>query len=358
MRNSTKFIAAGLALIGALSFSTLSIAAPSYAAKISADKPAIPSTSGFSGVPGKAAGGPDVQRSRFTYQTEPGQSIHDYFYVSNVGSEPIDLRVYAADGSTAQNGSFDVGVATDQPKDVGSWVRFQNGQPQLDVHLKVGQSKTLPFDLTIPANAAPGDHVGGMAVSTVASTDGQIKIERRVVTRLYARLTGVITPSLSVSNMSAHYVSAFNPLDGIVYEHFTLTNTGNVSLKAVVTTQVLGVAGIPLAADVVTNVAEVLPGFSRDVEIQVPGVGQWVYLNPRIHLVPDVDSDALNPGALKTADKDVVFLEFPTTWFIIIVICLAFFFTIRARHRAKQRQMKKWMLFTEQEARRKAGSDQ
>jgi dihydroorotate dehydrogenase (fumarate) len=186
MRNATKFITAGLALIGALSFSTISIAAPSYAAKVSADKSAIPSTSGFSGVPGKAAGGPDVQRSRFTYQTGPGQSIHDYFYVSNVGSEPIDLRVYAADGSTAQNGSFDVGVATDQPKDVGSWVRFQNGQPQLDVHLKVGQSKTLPFDLTIPANATPGDHVGGMAVSTVASTDGQIKIERRVVTRLYA----------------------------------------------------------------------------------------------------------------------------------------------------------------------------
>ncbi len=358
MRNSTKIIAAGLALIGALSFSTLSVTTQAFAAKVAADKPAIPSTSGFSGVPGDATGGPDVKRSRFTYQTEPGQSIRDYFYVSNVGTEPIDLRVYAADGSTAQNGSFDVGVATDQPKDVGSWVHFQNGQPQLDVHLKVGQSKTLPFDLTIPANATPGDHVGGMAVSTIASTDGQIKIERRVVTRLYARLGGTITPALSVSNMSARYVAAFNPLDGIVFEHFTLSNTGNVSLKAVVTTQVLGPAGIQLAPDVVTSVAEVLPGFSRDVEIQVPGVGQWVYLNPRIHLVPDVDSDALNPGALKAADKDIVFFEFPTTWFIIIVICLAFYFTIRARYRAKQKQMKQWMLFTEQEARRKAGIDQ
>ena len=358
MRTTSKSGSFALAIVCALAVISFVFLPGKLSGANAADEPNTVSTSGFSGVPGSSTGGADLTRSRFTYQTAPGKLIKDYFYVSNVGTEPVSLRAYAADATTSQNGSFDVGVATDTPVDVAAWVKFANGKSMIQTRLKRGQSVLLPFTLTIPDNATPGDHVGGVAVSTISGPDGQIKIERRVVTRLYARVTGDLRPSISISNLSAKYVPAFNPLSGVVLERFTITNSGNVSLKAIATTQVRGIAGVPLAPDVVTQIAEVLPGYSRDVEVQVSGVGQWVYLNPRVSLVPSVDSDALNPGALVTADKEVTVLEFPTTWFILVVILMSIFFLVRARRRHKLRQMKQWLVYTELEARRKANQSQ
>ena len=317
----------------------------------------VPDSSGFSGVPGVPAGGPDLNRSRFTYQIDPGQHVQDSIYVSNVGTVALDLLVYSADGTTTSNGSFDVAGSTQPASDVGAWVKFANGKNIVPVHLKAGSSASLPFDMQVPTNASPGDHIGGIAVATAPVGDGQIRIERRVVTRLYARVRGDLTPQLTVSNMRAVYTPSFYPLDGVVTENFTIVNSGNVSLKAVAFANVTGIFGIPLANQVVAPVTEIAPGTSRDYTITISGVGQWVFLNPQIKLVPDVDKDALNPGALLSISRDTTLWEFPTTWFILIVIVMSIVFVIRRRLAKRRRQVAQWLEYTEAEARRKASSN-
>ena len=317
----------------------------------------VSETSGFSGVPGVADGGPDLQRSRFTYQMDAGQRVTDFFYVSNVGTVPLDLIVYGADGTTTNDGSYDVADSTSPATDVGSWVRWAGGASQVRIKLGPGANASLPFTLQTPSNASPGDHAGGIAVATAPQGDGQIRIQRRVVTRLYARIRGNLTPNLTISNMQASYTPAFNPLDGRVTEHFTITNNGNISLKAVAFADVSGIFGLPLANQVVAPVSEILPGTSRDYSISVEGVGQWIFLNPRVKLAPDVDKDALNPGALTTISRDATLWEFPTTWFILILILGIGYFSVRMRVVKRRRQVAQWLEYTEAEARRKANSN-
>ena len=317
---------------------------------------AVPDTSGFSGVPGVPSGGPDLTRSRFTYQIDPGQHLKDFFYISNVGTTPLDLLVYAADGTTATDGSFDVADSSYKSTDVGSWVTFGNGKAVLPVHLKPNQNASLPFQLQVPTNAAPGDHTGGIAVATAPQGAGQIRIERRVVARLYARVRGTLNPQLAVSNIHAFYTPTFNPLDGVVTENFTIVNSGNISLKAVAIANVTGIFGIPLASQNAAPVTEILPGTKRDYTITISGVGQWIFLNPQIKLIPDVDKDALNPGPLVTISRDTTLWEFPTTWFIVALIAFVIVFLTRRRFAKRRRQVAQWLEYTESEARRKAES--
>ena len=317
----------------------------------------IPDTSGFSGVPGVPDGGPDLNRSRFTYQIDPSQHVQDYFYISNVGTVPLDLIVYGADGTTTKNGSFDVAESTYKSTDVGSWVTFGNGKASLPIHLKPNQNASLPFLMQVPSNASPGDHAGGIAVATAPQGDGQIRVERRVVTRLYARVRGTLAPRLTVGNVHAFYTPTFNPLDGVVTETFSIVNSGNVSLKAVAFANVSGFLGIPLGNQNVAPVTEILPGTSRDYTITISGVGQWVFLNPQVKLVPDVDKDALNPGALVTITRDTTLWEFPTTWFIILFIAFVIVFVVRRQVAKRRRQVSQWLEYTESEARRKAASN-
>jgi len=349
-----KILAAALAIAFAASIASPALANPNTASFRAGET--IPDTSGFSGVPGVSDGGPDLQRSRFTYQLEPGQHINDFFYVSNVGTTDLNLNVYAADGTTTIDGSFDVSNSQTPPSAVGSWVKFNNGKPVIQVALKAGRQASIPFTLTAPSNASPGDHVGGMVVATEPSGAGQIKIERRVVTRLYARVKGELVPNLSVSDMRATYMPAFNPFDGTVTESFTIVNQGNVSLKAVAFADVTGIFGIPLATQAVAPVTEILPGTTREYTISIPAVGQWVFLSPKIKLVPDVDKDALNPGALVTISRETSLWVFPTTWVIIFVILAIIYFVIRTRIKNRQRQVKQWLAYAEAEAKRKANN--
>lgn len=312
--------------------------------------------SGFSGVPGAKAGGADLGRSRFTYQLDPSQSASDQFYVQNTGSTPLDLKVYSQDAYTDTQGLYNIKATNDVATDVGSWISFAGGKKQAILQLKPGEDASVPFSLVVPSFASPGDHLGAIVVSTIAApSDGQIVLERRVATRLYARIRGPLSPLLSVSNISATYIPSFNPFEGTIIEKFTVTNVGNVSLSAKAFASVAGPFGIPLAANRTYNVEEVSPGAHRDFELSMVGVGQWVFLHPNVNLVTYVDKDALNAGRLPVVSRDVIIWVFPTTFFIILVLVLIVALVIRGTVRNRQRQVKRWLAYTEAEARRNAG---
>ena len=352
-----KAKALGFVFVSTILLATLAL--PSVAVEVNQAKhtgTSVPDTSGFSGVPGLPDGGPDSTRSRFTYQIDPGQRIKDDFYVSNVGTVPLDLLVYSADGTTTSDGSFDVADSSYKSVDVGSWVSFANGKTVIPVHLKPNDAMSVPFTMNVPTNATPGDHAGGIAVATAPQGKGQIRLERRVVARLYARVRGNLTPQLTVNSIHATYTPSFNPLDGVVTENFTVENTGNVSLKAVAFANVLGIFGIPLAPQNAAPVTEILPGTTRYYTITVTGVGQWLFYNPQVKLVPAVDKDALNPGPLVSISRDTTLWEFPTIWFILLVIILSVVTLTRLRMSNRNRQVAQWLEYTESEARRKAAS--
>ena len=80
------------------------------------------------------------------------------------------------------------------PVDIGAWVTFENGANRLQFDLAPGESRLVPFTVSIPAEATPGDHAGGIAAS-VQSPSGQVTLDRRLGTRMYLRVSGESKPA-------------------------------------------------------------------------------------------------------------------------------------------------------------------
>ncbi|MCI4659417.1 WxL protein peptidoglycan domain-containing protein [Cryobacterium zhongshanensis] len=307
---------------------------------------------GIGGAP-STNGGVDQDRSRFTYQVDPGQTVNDEYLVQNTGTTTQAVTVYATDAYNTDDGTFALLEGAAAPSDVGSWVTFANGTDRISVTLDPGAQQVLPFTVTTPADAKPGDHAGGIVVSAL-SPAGQVSVDRRVAIRLYLRVKGLLQPALSISSIESTYEGSINPFAGDTTIRVSLTNTGNVSLGANTVSQVKGVFGIPLSGLTDEVIPELLPGSSRTVTLTVSGVGAWVYLNPHVSLVGTIDADAINPGPLPTAERDTSFFVVPWGFLILLLVAALTWLIVRLSRKRDSTRAAAWVEYTEAEARRKA----
>jgi dihydroorotate dehydrogenase (fumarate) len=287
----------------------------------------------------------DQERSRFSYQLDPGQSVADEFFVQNTGTVEQAVSIYATDAFNSEDGGFALLDSSETPTDVGSWVVFEGGLGRLDITLAPGQSRVFSFTMTAPTEATPGDHVGGIVVSATSDA-GQVVLDRRIATRLYARVKGDLTPLLAISAVDAAYTGDFfNPFGGTTTITTTLSNTGNVSLGANVLAGVNGLFGIPLAQFARLEVPELLPGTTRTYSFEVTGVGAWVYLNPYVKLVGTIDEDAINPGPMPTMERSVVLFVVPWHFLIALIVAGAVVVGLRARARSNEDRAAEWIAY-------------
>lgn len=334
-----------LSLLGAI----LVLATPAGYARAEA------STSGLSGAPSDGTTNDD--RSRFSYQVDPGQHLDDFYLLRNTGTTAQTMKVFATDAFNTPSGEFSLLDTQAAPTDVGTWVTFSGGQHSIEVPLAAGESRVISFRLSVPADATPGDHAGGVVIS-VAAGQGNIVVDRRVATRLYVRVKGALQASLTVSNIAAAYVPSLNPFSGTTTVRFTLRNNGNVALGANAVVDVKSYFGVSVSSLIRSTVLEMLPRTTRVVSVDVPGVPQIGYLAPHVNLVPTVAADALNPGQLRTTDRVTNLFVMP--WWLLIILLggLTVWVIARLRRRANSRAAENWILYVEAEARRSAVSEE
>jgi hypothetical protein len=307
---------------------------------------------GIAGAP-SADGGVDQARSRFSYQVEPGQTIQDEYLAENTGTTEQAVTVYATDAFNADDGSFSLLEGDATATGAGHWVTFANGTNRIEVTLAPGAQQVLPFTVTTPADAGPGDHAGGIIISAL-SPSGQVTVDRRVGIRLYVRVKGLLQPGLTISSIETSYQGSINPFAGDATMKITLTNTGNVSLSANTVSQVRGLFGIPLSGLTDQKIPEMLPGNSRTVSLVVPGVGAWVYLNPHVSLAATVDEDALNAGVLPTGERSSDLFVVPWAFLILLLLVGLTWLIVRLSRKRDATRAAAWIEYTEAEARRKA----
>ena len=167
-------------LLSTVALSGAAVAAPAFAED----------TVGISGQPASADGATDG-RTRYSYSADPGQQLSDYYLVRNAGTLPQTFTVLATDAFNDEAGDFALKATAEAPADLGTWVMFENGDSRIQFELQPGESRILPFTVTVPANATPGDHSGGI-VASVVTPEAQVKIDRRLGTRMYVRVSGDI----------------------------------------------------------------------------------------------------------------------------------------------------------------------
>ncbi|GAA1669538.1 hypothetical protein GCM10009807_12100 [Microbacterium lacus] len=312
---------------------------------------------GISAQPADAAGRPDG-RTSFRYQIDPGQRVDDYFLVSNTGTADQAFTVVATDAFNDGEGDYALLATGESPEQIGTWVTFENGANRIEFTLGPGQSRVLPFTMQVPADATPGDHVGGVLASVITPGE-EVNLDRRVASRLYARVAGDLQPRLAISGIDGSYNGDWwNLLSGTTTVHYTVSNPGNVALSANASGEVRTWFGIPVDSASGGSIAELLPGNSATYEIAVSGVAQLGYLNAEVVLHPFVDSpDAAAQLPVSPVSRDTPLVAVP--WLLLIVfLLLGAVFGFRAwRRRADQKRAEAWMEYTEAEAKRKAEAD-
>lgn len=234
------------------------------------------------------ATGPDPSRSRFDFlDIEPGQRLLDHVAVHNRGSTDLTLRVYASDAITTANGGFDLLPAEQSPVAGGSWVMLATPE----VSLAPGQAAIVPFTITVPQDASPGEHAGGIVAALVVpatGTDGtNVDVHYRVGVRIYLRVAGPLTPALEIDDVVARYEGGLNPLElGDLHVGWTVRNTGNVRLSGAQLLRVSGPFGITLATGRLEDLPELLPGASISLDHVRPDLLPLILLGARIAIRP------------------------------------------------------------------------
>jgi hypothetical protein len=349
-RAARMLVASALALAVALPALT---AAP---AALAADAPAADASVGVATRPAGADGRPDG-RARLNYSADPGQSVTDQVLVGNTGTERQDFTVFATDAFNSADGEFSLLATDEQPVSVGAWVTFEDAQSRIQFSLEPEQVRLVTFTVAVPADATPGDHVGGLVASVVE--DGQqVSLDRRVATAVFARVSGELQPRLSLSGIEAAYEGDWwNPFGGSVRVLYTVDNPGNVALAANLAVGVNTWFGMPATAAQGGSIPVLLPGNSATYEFVATGVGQWGFLDPWAKVSPFVESsDTSLTMPVAPVTRDTVVTAIPWSVLILAALVAAGVLLNRWRRRRDAQRAQEWVEYTEQQARESARS--
>src|SRR5581483_9049950 len=166
------------------------------------------------------------------FDVAPGQTVTDRVELVNSGDQPRAFYVYAADAYTTEiGGGFALHLRTDPSRDAAAWTTL----PVSRYTVPARSAAVLPFQVTAPPDATPGDHTAGLVAEEVlppAARDGSAGVVplHRVAARLYLRVQGPVHPALQIERLTVTRHEPAIPFLGgsSTTVSFSLVNAGNV----------------------------------------------------------------------------------------------------------------------------------
>ncbi|MFI1467443.1 WxL protein peptidoglycan domain-containing protein [Streptomyces wuyuanensis] len=204
------------------------------------------------------------RRPYFYLSADPGTTLTDSVTVTNKTAAPLTFVLYAADAyNTERDGGFAVRTRQERQRGVGAWAKPDRARLTVPARSAV----TVPYTLTVPEDAEPGDHPGALValderVAAGPGGDVAVGIQRAVGARIHLRVNGPSVPALSVEDVrwttDAPLVPGTGHSSALI--SYTLHNRGNVTLSPKVALRAEGLFGRTLLARDLTGVpGELLP---------------------------------------------------------------------------------------------------
>jgi hypothetical protein len=271
-------------------------------------------------------------RPDLTYTGDRGTDIQDAITLSNFGNVQLIFRVYATDAFNSPTGDFALLPSDKSPTDVGSWIKI----PQEFVQVPPGQQVTMPISVSIPKDASPGDHVGGILASSVARAANSggpvVDIERRTGTRVYLRVNGPLRPELAIEQLSTSYTPSVNPLGGKAKVTYKIHNRGNVRLAGASGVTVSGPFGVAEQKAASEDFPELLPGQEMTITRELDGVPALGLAYTTVRVQPAAGTDGAAPSEVT---RKAMTVTPPIGLVLVVLIVLFAVFSSRAyrRHR-------------------------
>ncbi|MEU4662250.1 DUF916 domain-containing protein [Micromonospora chalcea] len=240
-------------------------------------------------------GGP-TGRNYFTYDLAPGATITDHVGVTNLGDRPLTFAVYGTDAYTTTDGAFALLPSDRAATDVGAWI----GVERRNWTVQPGRRADIPFRLTVPRDATPGDHTGGVIAAVAqdgVTADGQrVRLDQRIAARVYLRVAGEVRPAVTVETVRVDYDTPLNPIGRAdLTVTYRIRNSGNVRVGGTGAVVVDGPGGWTLSRTSPVDLPELLPGAEFTVTERVTGVPPALRLTATVDLAPTTVDTALPP---------------------------------------------------------------
>ncbi|MFI7012074.1 hypothetical protein [Streptomyces sp. NPDC050145] len=164
----------------------------------------------------------------------PGTVLEDKVAVTNPTTRPLKITLRAADADNKKDGTL--GLRT-RAKDTGAWITFADTSVRVPARTRA----EIPFTVSVPAGAVPGDHPGAV----VASEGG-----RDAGVSVHLRVSGPTLSALTVERVRA--------ADGAIT--YDVVNRGNTTLSPRLAVRADGLFGAVLDRAPRTLPLELLPG--------------------------------------------------------------------------------------------------
>ncbi|NUK58206.1 COG1470 family protein [Streptomyces lunaelactis] len=166
----------------------------------------------------------------------PGTVLEDKLSVTNRGARPLTVQLRAADAYNTEGGALAVRGARGS-KTAGTWITLATARVTVPPRTRA----EVPFSVTLPAGALPGDH----PAAVMAASGG-----REAGVRIHLRVSGPTLAALTVEDVSVSGGSI----------HYALVNRGNTALTPRVSFRADGLLGEALRRAPRTPAVELLPG--------------------------------------------------------------------------------------------------
>lgn len=279
-----------------------------------------------------------LQESYFHYQTEAGQPIEDIVVVQNLGPEPVQLALYAADAQTADNGGITFPNKDQAANKAGTWLTLAENE----LTLAPNETREIPFTLAIPAGIT-GEHAAGIVAQRLdlADTSSQgsgVTFIPSVGMTVLLNIAGTVPQQqLDITNLTSKTSRGQQAIIA------TLHNSGNLGLRTEGTLTIQQANGsiaqeIPirlgyfLAGDTLTYpiaLDSALPEGEYDITLSLNHEGGNVQQVARVAFSTPETIEKRELGS----EAPVASPEIPLTWYLIgggLIIVFILLFLIQS----------------------------
>ena len=190
----------------------------------------------------RAVGNPKL--GYFVYTLTPGSVQQGGVIISNSGTAAGSVKLFTADATTGRT-TGTVYLTDRKPEKVGAWISLATTA----LTLKPGQHQLVHFTVHVPANAKPGQWVGGVVAETSRQLKGakskqkasvQINIRDLTIVAVQVNIPGPPVNSFKIGGVTTGGQRGFQE----IVTH--IANTGNVLVKPAGTVTVFNKQGVKI----------------------------------------------------------------------------------------------------------------
>lgn len=220
----------------------------------------------------------------FFIQTSVGQTVEFKAILRNPASVAQTVKVYLRDLEFAKDGTPT--IKDGEQTDIGAWGHAENS----DISVPAKGEAVAKFFITPHTGADPGDHIGVVAAES-APSGGNLRVIKRVATRIYVTIPGEATRGLDIDSVQTDLNSFLWPKDGLTT--IFVRNTGRVRINVNVQSKGVAARGpkVLLSRHVERYIADInVPWYGGRVRIPVEAVdadtGVISRVNARLLVIP------------------------------------------------------------------------